>query len=92
MSKAKRQREAFTPKDRSVITKACLHGESHEWAGRVGGFPARIAYCKELPSGKQVHWAVAEAEDGHCAATATVFDALQEIESAIAKIRAGAVA
>ncbi len=76
------KRILFTVKDRTVITKACIHEGG--WEGSRKGFKIHFTYDKTAPEGQKIVWGVAISRRWKQGTAGTVFDSMQLVESRVA--------
>lgn len=79
MSERKRRETLFTVKDRSVVTRACLH--EGRWEGTRKKRLIRFEYVKDAPDGAKILWGIVINRAWHNGTAATVFDAMQDVEN-----------
>ncbi len=77
-------RVLFTIKDRSVITRECLHSDEHSWKGSRRGFSIVIQYNAAEPAATRINWQVCLKRKWHEGFCAMISDAMACVEQKVA--------
>ena len=81
---ANNDRVLFTVKDRSIITKECIHSAERWWKGTRKGFSITIMYSPELPEASRIEWSVCIKRKWHEGKCSMISEAMELVEQKVA--------